>query len=372
MTEHEHTVFYFEITEKGFEGALDRLSNFFISPLMKKDSMNREREAVESEFQNRIDDDTTRLDQLIASLGQSSHPCSTFAWGNLKTLKDNISDDDLYERAHEFRRKHYVGNKMYLCMQSRESLDTLQDLAVKYFSDVPYKADVDAPLSTNPEYSYTKAFKPEFHEKMYFIKPKSNRIKMNLTWLLPSMLKDYREKPQHFVSFVLGFEGPGSLCSYLRKNLLALGVTTGASDLTYDCNSLFTLFTISITLTDYGLKNVEKVLEAVFSYLLLLEKSEPSESLFKELQQIEENSFRFQEEKSSDDNVEETVILMKYFPPKDIFTGLELYFDYDKDKISSVIKALNQPNFNLMLLTEKYQFDKVEKWFGTEYAEVGK
>lgn len=123
-------------------------------------------------------------------------------------------------------------------------------------------------------------------------------------------------------------------------------------------------------LTDYGLNNIEKVLEAVFSYLLLLQKTEPSEELFKEVQQIEENSFRFQEEKSTDYNVEEISTYMKYFPPKDILTGLELYFEYDKEKIKSVISALNDPKFNLMILTDKYKFDKIEEWFGTEYAEV--
>lgn len=217
MTEVEYTAFYFEITEKGLEGALDRLANFFISPLMKKDSMNREREAVESEFQNRINDDGTRVDQLFSSLGTKHHPSSTFGWGNLKTLKENISDDDLYERAHLFRKKHYCANKMTLCIQSRLDLDELQDLAVKYYSDIPFNANVDPPLSENPEYSFTKAFKPEFHEKIYYVCPKSNRIKMTLAWLLPSMIKDYRSKPQHFISFILGYEGPGSLCSYLRK-----------------------------------------------------------------------------------------------------------------------------------------------------------
>lgn len=48
FTECEHTVFYFEIVEKAIAGALDRFSQLFISPLMLRDSMDREREAVES------------------------------------------------------------------------------------------------------------------------------------------------------------------------------------------------------------------------------------------------------------------------------------------------------------------------------------
>lgn len=48
FTECEHTVFYFEIVEKAVAGALDRFAQLFISPLMLRGSMDREREAVES------------------------------------------------------------------------------------------------------------------------------------------------------------------------------------------------------------------------------------------------------------------------------------------------------------------------------------
>lgn len=47
-TDCEHTTFYFDIQEKHLLSALDRFAQFFIKPLMKKDAITREREAVES------------------------------------------------------------------------------------------------------------------------------------------------------------------------------------------------------------------------------------------------------------------------------------------------------------------------------------
>lgn len=47
-TDCEHTTFYFDIQEKHLSSALDRFAQFFIKPLMKKDAITREREAVES------------------------------------------------------------------------------------------------------------------------------------------------------------------------------------------------------------------------------------------------------------------------------------------------------------------------------------
>lgn len=48
QTETEQTTFYFEVHEKYLRESLDRFAQFFISPLMKRDAINREREAVES------------------------------------------------------------------------------------------------------------------------------------------------------------------------------------------------------------------------------------------------------------------------------------------------------------------------------------
>lgn len=125
-TDLEETSFYFETREEFLDGALDRFSNLFKAPLMLKEAMTREREAVESEFTSKKNEEYTRREQLLSSIGQLTHPSSIFAWGNLKTLKDNIADDELYEKVHEFRKRHYSAHRMYLCLQSYLPLDDLQ------------------------------------------------------------------------------------------------------------------------------------------------------------------------------------------------------------------------------------------------------
>ena len=44
------TNYMFDSSNEGFEGALDRFAQFFISPLLKEDSTDREMEAVDSEY----------------------------------------------------------------------------------------------------------------------------------------------------------------------------------------------------------------------------------------------------------------------------------------------------------------------------------
>lgn len=125
-TDFDETSFYFETREEFLDEALDRFSQFFKAPLMLKEAMTREREAVESEFASKKHGEDNRRGQLISLLGQASHPSSIFAWGNLQTLKENVNDDDLYKKVHEFRKRHYSAHRMYLCLQSNLPLDNLQ------------------------------------------------------------------------------------------------------------------------------------------------------------------------------------------------------------------------------------------------------
>jgi nardilysin len=202
-------MFYFDIVEEHLAGAIERFSQLFVSPLMLRDSMEREMQAVESEFQNNRNDDDTRIMQLCASLANGC--VSTFTWGNLKTLKDGINSDKLYSMVHDFRKKHYVANRMSLCVESSLPLEDQQKLIEENFSAIQSGPDPPPLECPNPP------FKPEFFDKVFYVKPKADKSKLFLTFLLPSLEKHYRSKPHDYISYVIQHEGEGSLSSYLKK-----------------------------------------------------------------------------------------------------------------------------------------------------------
>lgn len=70
------------------------------------------------------------------------------------------------------------------------------------------------------------------------------------------------------------------------------------------------------------------MIEAVFSYMALLKEVGPQERIFREIQKIEDTSFRFADEDSAVDLVEDLAEAMQFYPPEDYLTGSELYFDY--------------------------------------------
>ena len=76
--------------------------------------------------------------------------------------------------------------------------------------------------------------------------------KLILTWSLPSTIRLYKSKPMLYLSHHLGHEGVGSLLSMLKAQGLATGVSAGTSSSSIECNSMFSLFAVSVSLTVKG------------------------------------------------------------------------------------------------------------------------
>ena len=85
-THGDKTIFYFNIQRNRFATALDIFAQFFIQPLIKKEAMKREREAVDNEFQRCLKSDFWRFHQVYATLAKLDHPMRKFDVGNKQTL----------------------------------------------------------------------------------------------------------------------------------------------------------------------------------------------------------------------------------------------------------------------------------------------
>ncbi len=92
MTGFKDTKYYFVINEEGLEGAVDRFSSMFVSPLMLESSIERELDSVHSEFKNRLNNDMVRLRQMLFEYVKDGQQAKVFIPGNHTTLKDGKSE----------------------------------------------------------------------------------------------------------------------------------------------------------------------------------------------------------------------------------------------------------------------------------------
>ncbi|KAL3267871.1 hypothetical protein HHI36_007012 [Cryptolaemus montrouzieri] len=336
---------------------------------MKETAMTREREAIESEFQIALPKDSYRKEQLLCSLAKPDCPVNSFSWGNLITLRDNVTDEKLYADVHEFRKRHYSAHRMTVAIQARLSMEELQGFVLDCFSGV---SNNNQPPDDFKKHENDVFNTPQF-SKLYYIKPQRDICQLDLTWCLPSLLNKYKTKPHQYISWLIGDEGKGSLLSHLKKKVWALATYTGNGETGIEHNTMYSLFSVSLVLTAEGLAHISDVITAVFSYINMLKAVGPQERLFKELQIIEDVSFRFAVEESPVDYVEEIAEAMHFFPPEDYITGSDLIFEYNPEDIISVLNHLVPDKMNIAVTSNAHKeeiiYDKKEQWFGTLYTD---
>ena len=86
-TNLEDTTYYFEITYDSLQVALDMIANNLHKPLLDPDCMEREINAIESEFKMVMPDDTVRMLQILQKeTVDKNHVFNRFMWGNKKSL----------------------------------------------------------------------------------------------------------------------------------------------------------------------------------------------------------------------------------------------------------------------------------------------
>lgn len=366
-TECEYTTYYFECQEKYLLTGMDMFAHFFISPLLKKEAMTREREAIESEFQMALPSDSYRREQLICSLAKDTNPAKKFTWGNLSTLRDSVHDDRLHEAVKDFWKVHYSAHRMTLAIQARLPTNTLKNWVVQCFSNIPNNR---LPAPEFP--TLIEPFDRELFNKFYRAEAVQEMYVLEVNWALPPVIKLYKSKPLSYLSWLIGHEGAGSLTAYLRQNLWASGLTSGHSDDGLSYNSIYTLFSITAVLSDKGRENIRSVLKAIFSYVKMLQREGPNERVFREVQAIDQMQFRFSEEESAVDNVETLSENMQFYPPEDYITGSELSYEYKPDEIKLFLDMMTPSNANIILNAhnsdDSVVYDKVEPWFKTRYT----
>lgn len=366
-TDCERTVFQFDVQRKYFKEALDRWAQFFIHPLMIRDAIDREVEAVDSEYQLARPSDANRKEMLFGSLARPGHPMGKFFWGNAETLKHEPKKNniDTHARLREFWMRYYSAHYMTLVVQSKETLDTLEKWVTEIFSQIPNNG------LPKPNFGHlTDPFDTPAFNKLYRVVPIRKIHALTITWALPPQQQHYRVKPLHYISWLVGHEGKGSILSYLRKKCWALALFGGNGETGFEQNSTYSVFSISITLTDEGYEHFYEVAHTVFQYLKMLQELGPEKRVFEEIQKIEDNEFHYQEQTDPVEYVENMCENMQLYPLQDFLTGDQLLFEYKPEVIAEALNQLVPQKANLVLLSgaNEGRCDLKEKWFGTQYS----
>ena len=115
----EETNFHLKVESPYLYGAMDRFASVFVQPRLRLQSMEREVQAVDSEFSKNLLVEERRLYQVLAMEALPDHPMHHFSTGNARTL--NLTAH-MHRQLLRFYHSHYSANVMALVVLGREPL----------------------------------------------------------------------------------------------------------------------------------------------------------------------------------------------------------------------------------------------------------
>lgn len=371
FTASTHTNYFFAVQPSGLREAMDRLAQFFISPILVEDQVGREVLAVNAENDKNQQSDGWRKDQLLRSLASKGHPYHKFGTGSNVTLNvPNITG-----RLSEWYHFHYGVHVMTLAVVGNQPLDTLQKWAESSFAAIPGRN------ATVPQFDEApRPFPAAEMPRAYLVRPVLHSEELSVAFSLPGVEKAKASLPLDFLSHLLGHEAEGSLTNLLTSKGWAQDVWAGADEAEAD----MTLFTVDVSLSDEGVKNWDSVLALVFESVHAAAQG-VKQATFDDLQKQQSLAFEFADVSSPDDYaVSLSSNAQLYWPPQELLRGPAVASFYDRDLVLKLLDLLKPANM-LVLLTstsltapDKWEVQGMssvgerltESWYSTQYQQL--
>lgn len=355
-TSFQETNYFFDVNAPHLAEALDRFAQFFIAPSFDAQYVDREKNAVQAEYQMSLKSDGRRGLDVLQEAMNPAHPFSQFSVGSLETLADRpgatVRDDLL-----TFYEKHYSANAMRLVVFGTQSLDELEALVRPMFEQVPNRSfehgAIDAPIFTEAELPM-----------LIQVRPLATRRNLEVFFPIADYSEEYRANPLSYLGNLLGHEGDGSLLSQLKAEGLAEELGAGPA-LNWRGGSLFS---VNIALTKKGVEQYERVLQLLFMYTDMLRREGPRLRLYDEQAQLAELQFRYREPIRPINYVTQLSSGMHEYAAQDILRGPYLMEHYDANMLRELFEALRPDNVVVMLDDASVKTDTVSDKYGVSYS----
>eukprot|EP00887_Chlorella_sp_A99_P000580 scaffold17.g580.t1 len=354
----ECTTYHFDVKPDALRGALERFAAFFVAPLVKRDAMDREVNAVDNEFSGVLQSDGCRLMQLRCATAKEGHLVRKFGWGNRKSLVDDPAAAEIDMRAEllSYYQQQYSAERMNLAW------------AEELFGRVPG--------GRGPRPTHEGAGFPQAGGRLCCLPGVRQEHRLEATFQFPCLAKEYRKKAEDYVSHLCAVQ----LC---RPAARPTDPSAGVAESTSVCS----VFSVSITLTEAGLAAAPgcglACVRLLFEYLALLRREGPQRWVWEEQAAMGAMRFRFQEEEEAADYVANIAGDLHLYPAADVLAQPNLYEEYDPGLIGSLLAAMTPAAVRLDLQTHDYDAccaaleaampgatAATEPWFGFPYIEA--
>lgn len=348
----DHTNYFFDVQTSAFPEALDRWGNFFISPIISSEYSQREKNAVDSEYQMQIKNDGWRKYMVSKQALNPDHPNSRFTIGSLDVLAGDIHEDLV-----NFFDTQYSSDQMGLVIISDQSLDELEALVTPLFNQVDNK-------DIGPAYPTVELFKEDSLPATLFVQTIEEGTSISYMFPLPAARQHYKNKPEQYFSNLLGHEGSGSLHELLTDKGWIESLGAGVGEMDRNTSAMM----INIELTPAGAEQTDAITSLVFQAIELIRQTPPEAWRFKEQSIVAEMGFRYQEKSSPTGMVYQLAPRIDEYPPEDLLVAPYLMEEFDAQVTKDLLSYLTPDNVLVEISGPNISGDRIEPWFNVPYS----
>ena len=355
-TYDDRTIYYFNVSNEAFEGALDRFAQFFICPLFNESSVEREIKAVDNEFSNDLNKDSPRLGQVKSNEINEKSPFNNFGTGNAKTL----CIYDIRDKLLVFYKNYYTSEIMNLCIYSNKTLEESLKLVESLFTLVPKIENFKM-----PRYDEVKPYDENNLKYFYKIVPINDINQINLEWYLP-YYDNYHSKALKYLAIIFDNISQYSLISSLNKDNLIIQLISSYLNI----SKSYISFYINVSLTKKGLDNYKEVILRILKYIKEIQSKGPNQRFYEELKEISQINFDYQSKLSPSSATPRYADSLIDYKPEDVIAGNILYGEYNEPLIKKYLDMLTLDNLNIYFISNIFEKEcnLTEPYYGTKYC----
>lgn len=360
-TATDHTNYHFDVKPEQLSGALDRFVQFFLSPQFTESATEREVCAVDSEHSNNLNNDSWRFLQVDRSRSKPGHDYGKFGTGNKQTLLEDARKKGIEPRDAllQFHKKWYSSDIMSCCIIGKESLDVLES----YLGTLEFDAIENKKVSRQvwKEFPYG----PEQLAKKVEVVPIKDTRMLSITFPFPDLNTEYMSQPGHYISHLIGHEGPGSLLSELKR----LGWVSSLQSDSHTQAAGFGVYAVTMDLSTEGLEHVDEIVQLLFNYIGMLQTAGPKQWIYEELAELSAVKFRFKDKEQPMTMAINVASSLQYIPFEDILSSRYLLTKFEPERIKQLLDMLVPTNMYVRVVSQKFkgrEGNTTEPVYGTE------
>ncbi|ELA42243.1 uncharacterized protein VICG_00642 [Vittaforma corneae ATCC 50505] len=352
----EHTTYYCDVDSAYLEQMADMFSQFFISPLFKKDTVEREISAVDSEYLNSLNSEGFRMGALCSELVKEGRVEGRFSCGNAETLRQK----NILEAVVNFWKTKYSSNLMSLIICGSESLEKLKEISV-LFEAIPNLSIIKKVDEASSNCSLAvDLFKSEVLSKIVHFKPLCDKKELTVITMLSPLREHFKLNPLGYIKHLFTRKEPNGLLSRLKNEQLSFDV---CFEYTYYNN--YTEVKMDISLTDKGFKHHCRILSIVHEFLSNLTVDEDE---YARLGRLLSEEFDFKQIDTPIKIAECVSTDILYYPIEYVLKYAYISERFDSNLINSCIANIsNRNNWVILLSDPNGSFDSKDKYYGVEY-----